>query len=370
MNTTTYNVSAIPWSNGRTITRSIPLTGSTKVEFTLSQLSAYDVPTSTKRLNKVVVDFDDETEELIINRSQTLSGTDGEPGTTIPSLSTEKFYTVLQTDFTDKITRNIYLTLYRDDSEVDVIWLKYTMYKPPIDSYENINLLKTDYFDTDDENEKLLLTFINKNPEVLGLNLIDLDLPTNTGYDPNIGNENVVNNNFTVGFTNDKPYVQTYAGHSNTGAAVGVSLGNIINPNTGLVKQNGSIKLKYRTRAADPNNVGVTPLPSNPHIFYIPLTANSSFLHLSGFLSWNCNDLLKDIDLSTKTITIPLVDIVGTRTNLQDSNYYYFTNVNVGVGTAVTGAVSGGYFLIDLYDANGCDTITTTTSTITAFVNY
>ena len=30
----------------------------------------------------------------------------------------------------------------------------------------------------------------------------------------------------------------------------------------------------------------------------------------------------------------------------------------------------GGYFMIDLYDTSSCDTITTTTSTITAFVNY
>ena len=370
MKTTTYNVSAIPFSNGRTITRSQSLTGTTKVQFNLQQLSAYDAVASTKRINKIIVDFDDHADELTLNRSQTLSGTDNNPGTLIESLSSETFYTVLQTDFTDKIKRNVYFTIYRDDGEVDVVSVTFTMHKPSITEYENVNLLKTDYFNTDEENEKLLLTFINKNPEVLGLNLIDLDTPADQGYTPNLQNQNSNTNEFTVGFTNDKPYVQTYAAYGNTGANIGVSIGNIVNPNTGLLKQNGSIKLKYRTRAADPNNEGATPLPSNPSIFYIPLTANSSFLHLSGFLSWNCNDILNDVDLSTKTITIPLVDIVGTRTNLQDSNYYYFTNVNVGVGAAVTGAISGGYFLVDLYDVDSCDTVTTTTSTITAFVNY
>jgi len=90
-------------------------------------------------------------------------------------------------------------------------------------------------------------------------------------------------------------------------------------------------------------------------------------MHLSGFLTWNCGDLLKDVDLSTKTITIPLVDIVGTRVSLGD---YYFTNVNTGVGTSIMGLASGGYFYVDLYDVSGCDSITTQTSTITAFVNY
>ena len=370
MKTETYNISAIPFTNGRTITRSQSLTGTTRVKFTLDQLSAYDAHTSDKRINKIIVDFDEDGEELILNRSQTLSGTDNNPGTSIESLSSQTFYHVLQTDFTDKLKRNVYLTIYRDDGQVDVVNVKFTMNKPAIESYENINLLKTDYFDTEEDNEKLLLTFINKNPEVLGLNLIDLDTPVEQEYDPKLQNQNTSNNEFTVGFTNDKPYVQTYAAYGNTDTSIGVSLGNIINRNTGLIKQNGSITLKYRTRAADPNNVGATPLPPNPNLFYISLTANSSFLHLSGFISWNCNDLLRDLDLSTKTITIPLVDIVGTRTNLQDSNYYYFTNVNVGVGTSVTGAISGGYFLVDLYDVSSCDTVTTTTSTITAFVNY
>ena len=109
-------------------------------------------------------------------------------------------------------------------------------------------------------------------------------------------------------------------------------------------------------------------MPSNPEIFYIPLTANSSFFHLSGFLSWNCGDILKDIDLSTKTITIPLVDIVGVKT-LRPLTDYYFSNIGVGCGTEPM-QTAGGYFYVDLYDVAGCDSLTTTTSTITAFVNY
>jgi len=359
MNTYTYTVSAIPDETTRTHTKSQSLTGTTDVTFSLSGLSAFDADTDS-RMNKVVVDFDDG-EELVITRPLS--------GTTIPTLSGNTFKHVIQTDFIDQSKRNVYFTIYRDDQYVDVVDVSFTMYKPPINTYEDINLLKTDYFNNDTDDEKVLLTFINKNPEVLGLSLLDLDIPEDAAFDPALSlSQSVSTNEFNVGFTTE--YIQTQASKSNTGGAIQVNLGNNINPNTGLPKENGKVSFKWRTRAAESlqsgNTNAITTLPNNPALFYIPLTANSGFTHLSGFLNWNCGDLLKDIELSTKTITIPLIDITGTRTNLTD---YYFTNVNAGVGTSTT-AISGGYFYVDLYDITGCDDITTTTSTITAFVNY
>lgn len=361
MNTFTYTVTAAPAGLAGTKTKSQSLTGTTNVTFSLSGLSAYDA-TAAYRMNKVVVDFDDG-EELVITRP--LSGTE------IPSLTGNTFKHVIQTDIVDQAKRHVYFTIYRDDTLVDVVDLKFTMFQPPITTYEDINLLKTDYFNNDVDDEKLLLTFINKNPEVLGLSLLDLDIPKEASFDPAIAlNQGVSANDFTVGFTTE--YVQTQAANSNTGGAIQVNLGNNLNA-MGLPKENGKVSFKWRTRAADTaaggNTNAVINLPNNPTLFYIPLTANSGFTHLSGFLTWNCSDLLKDIDLSTKTITIPLLDITGTRTTFNLSNYY-FTNVNVGVGTSMTGLASGGYFYVDLYDVTGCDNITTTTSTITAFVNY
>ena len=361
MNTFTYTVTAIPVAAAGTKTKSQSLTGTTDVTFSLSGLSAYDANTSYK-MNKIVVDFDDG-EELVITRPLS--------GTTIPSLTGNTFKHVIQTDIVDQAKRHVYFTIYRDDQKVDVVDLKFTMFKPPVTIYEDVNLLKTDYFNNDIDDEKILLTFINKNPEVLGLSLLDLDVPANADYNPSITtNQNVSANEFNVGFTTE--YVQTHAADSNTGGAIQVNLGNNLNA-MGLPKENGKVSFKWRTRAAEPatsgNTNAVINLPNNPSLFYIPLTAGSGFAHLSGFLSWNCNDLLKDLDLSTKTITIPLIDITGTKTNFTLSNYY-FTNVNVGVGTSVTGFASGGYFYVDLYDVNGCDSLTTTTSTITAFVNY
>ena len=361
MNTFTYTVTATPTSTAGTKTKSQSLTGTTDVTFSLSGLSAYDASTAY-RMNKVVVDFDDG-EELVITRPLS--------GTTIPSLTGNTFKHVIQTDIVDQAKRHVYFTIYRDDLKVDVVDLKFTMFQPPITTYEDINLLKTDYFNNDVDDEKMLLTFINKNPEVLGLSLLDLDIPATADFNPLITtNQNVSTNEFNVGFTTE--YIQTQASDSNTGGAIQVNLGNNLNA-MGLPKENGKVSFKWRTRTAESlasgNVNAVVNLPNNPSLFYIPLTANSGFTHLSGFLSWNCNDLLKDIDLSTKTITIPLLDITGTRTTFNLSNYY-FTNVNVGVGTSMTGLASGGYFYVDLYDVTGCDSITTATSTITAFVNY
>ncbi len=358
MNTTTYTVSATPSPFGGTKTKSQSITGTNNVTFDLGGLSAYDDKAGGNfRVNKVIVDFDDG-EELVITRPLSATG--------IPTLSADTFSHVIESDFTDAAKRHVYFTLYRDDQEVDVIDLKFTVYKAPIVKYDNVNLLKTDYFSDDNNDEKLLLTFINKNPEVLGLSLLDIETNSNAPYDPSLStSQGVSAETFNVGFTTE--YVQTKASNSNTTNAVQVQIGDLLNPNTGLPKSNGSISLKYRTRAADPSTNGAVVLPNNPALFYIPLTANSGFTHLSGFLTWNCGDFIKDIDLSTKTITIPLIDIVGTRVSLGD---YHFTNVATGCGTSITGLASGGYFYVDLYDINGCDTLTTQTSTITAFVNY
>ena len=363
MNTFTYTISASPQAAGRTITKSQTLTGTTNVTFALSGLAEHYDDSAAQKINRVIIDFDEPgTQELIINRPLT--------NTTIPSISAESFSHVLQTDFIDNIKRHVYMTIYRDDLEVDVVDLTVTMKKPAIDVYENINLLKTEYFSTEQENDQLLLTFINKNPEVIGMSLIDLNTQSTNGFDPALpGSTNVNQESFNVGFTTE--YVHLNASDSNSANSIKVALDNILTPN-GTLKQNGGITLKYRTRAANPDELENWNIyaPGNNDLFYIPLSANSGFVHLSGFVHWNCGDLSKDIDLASQIISIPLIDIVGTRTNLADSNYYYFTNVNTGCGTAVSRFVKGGYFFVDVFDESSCDSITTTTSTITAFVNY
>ena len=356
MNSFTYTVASNPLSLGRTISKSQSLTGTQKVTFALSGLQPYDADTQ-KRINKIIVDFDDgTTDDLVINRPHS--------GTEIQTLSTHTFEHVLETDITDAFNRHVYFSVFRDDTHVDVIDVKFTMYKAPLSTYKDVNLLKTDYFNNNTDDEKLLLTFVNQNPEVLGLSLLDIDIDAANAFNPSIsGSQHENKNSFNVGFTTE--YIQTNASVSNTGNNVQIELTDLIDTNTGAVKNNGRINLKYRTRAATAAT-GAVNLPSNPELFYIPLAPTSAFFHMSGALTWTCGDLLKDLDLSTKTITIPLVDIKGTRTNLTD---YYFTHFVPGVGTS-TQTLSAGNFYVDLYDVSSFDTVTTTTSTITAFVNY
>jgi|19_taG_2_1085344.scaffolds.fasta_scaffold00157_4 hypothetical protein len=380
MNTLTYTVSLSDGllqhnsGTGTTFYQTQALTGTTDVTFALSGLSAYDASTSQK-INKIVVDYDEgirgrdglSAPNLIINRPLST--------TIIPTLSTETFNQVLQTEFTDEIERNVYFSLYRDDLEVDIIEAKFTITKPSIDIYENINLIKTDYFNNEEDNEKILLTFINKNPEVLGLSLINLNLPGGEGHDPALPVPRYTGTNlFNIGFTTE--YVQVDAKDSNTGDSIQISLDDIYTA-TGEIKNNSKVTLRYRTRAADPNEAILKEInyPNTVEagsLLYVPLTANTGFVHLSGFVNWNCNDLIKDVSLQKQTINIPLVDIKGTRTNLADYTiqYYFQAGGTVGIGASQSTPLSSGYFYVDLFDVNACDSITTRTNTITAFVNY
>jgi len=371
MNTYTYTVSGgnqenlggSPPATASLSTFSASLTGTTNVTFSLSGLSSYDNH-ATRKINKIIVDFEkDGSDELIINRPIVT--------TSIPPISTNTFTHVLETEPIDNTIKNVYLTLYRDDLKIDIIDIGFKMSQPGIESFEDINLINTDYFNTNNStDEKLLLTFINKNPEVLGLNLIDIDAIARSEFDPALTySQTISSESFNIGFTTE--YVQVDANESNTGDAIIVQLKDIYIPNTNnTVKNNDNITIRYRTRAANPD-IGNIYMPGNDSITdtqYVPLTANSAFMHLTGYVNWNPGDLLKDKDLHEKIISIPLLDITGTRASLADSQYYYFTNV--GTGVSVSQLPIGGYFMVDVYDPQSCNTITTGVSTITAFVDY
>jgi|7_EtaG_2_1085326.scaffolds.fasta_scaffold00680_10 hypothetical protein len=372
MNTYTYTVSGgnqenfggSPLATASLSTFSASLTGTTNVTFSLSGLSSYDSH-ATRKINKIVVDFEkDGSDELIINRPIVT--------TSIPPISTNTFTHVLETEPIDNTIKNVYLTLYRDDLKIDIIDIGFKMSQPGLESFEDINLINTDYFNTNNStDEKLLLTFINKNPEVLGLNLIDIDAIAKSEFDPALTySQTISSESFNIGFTTE--YVQVDANESNTGDAIVVQLKNIYLPNTNKKpKNNDNITIRYRTRAANPD-IGNIYIPGQSlakgDTTYIPLTANSAFMHLTGYLNWNGGDLIKDVNLSKKTISIPLIDITGTRASLADSSYFYYTNV--GTGVSVSQIPLGGYFMVDLYEPKSCNTITTGISTITAFVDY
>ena len=369
MNTYTYQVTGgnssghthgTPTATSTLSTFSVSLTGTTSVTFSLTGLSSYDAH-ATRKINKIIVDFEkDGSDELIINRPIST--------TSIPAISTNTFVHVLETEPIDNTIKNVYLTLYRDDLIVDMIDIGFTMSQPGVETFEDINLINTDYFNTKDStDEKLLLTFINKNPEVLGLNLIDVNTVARSEFDPALTySQTISSESFNVGFTTE--YIQVDANESNTGEDIIVRVHDIYNPVSKKPKDNDNITLRYRTRAAHPD-FGTITFPGNPSdTLYVPLTANSAFVHLTGYLNWNAGDFIKDTDLSKKIISIPLLDITGTRSSLADSQYFYFTNV--GTGVSVSQLPIGGYFMVDVYDPQSCNTMTTGISTITAFVDY
>ena len=83
------------------------------------------------------------------------------------------------------------------------------------------------------------LSFINKNPEVIGLSLLDLDIPDEAGYDPKLsGSQAVSATSFNVGFTTT--YTQVAGSTSNTSEQIQVELQDIIDTATGLPKNNGN----------------------------------------------------------------------------------------------------------------------------------
>ena len=367
MNTYTYTVSGgnqenfggSPPATASLSTFSASLTGTTNVTFSLSGLSSYDNH-ATRKINKIIVDFEkDGSDEVIINRPIVT--------TSIPPISTNTFTHVLETEPIDNTIKNVYLTLYRDDLKIDIIDIGFKMSQPGIESFEDVNLINTDYFNTKDStDEKLLLTFINKNPEVLGLNLIDIDAISRSEFDPALTySQTISSESFNIGFTTE--YVQVDANESNTGDSIVVTINDIYNTTTKKPRNNDNITIRYRTRAAHPD-IGSISIPGDTGALYVPLTANSSFVHLTGYLNWNAGDLLKDVELAEKTISIPLIDITGTRASLADSSYFYYTNV--GSGVSVSQIPHGGYFMVDLYEPQSCNTVTTGISTITAFVDY
>ena len=83
-------------------------------------------------------------------------------------------------------------------------------------------------FSVTDANNFYLL---NKNPEVLGLNLIDLNVLSQSEYDPTLSHsQSISSESFNIGFTTE--YVQIDASNSNTGDSIIVQLSEIINPIT------------------------------------------------------------------------------------------------------------------------------------------
>ena len=306
------------------------LTSTTDVTFSLSGIDQTESP-----VDKVIVTFTENDKEIVFNRD--LSST-----TDSKSLSTVTFTEVLDNDIIDLGRPNeVEILLHRDDGITDLYTVVFRMYASQLDDYTDVNLIKGDFIDTDSSQDNVLLTFEADDPGLVGTSLLSTNTDEYLFYGS--GTTETSSCSTEVGFLDEYDFVA---------AAVSNATFNV---SAGGCSENG-FKLKFRTRTG----VGTANYPGVG--YFNPALPNSQFIHVTGFLDFNPNQ-----DTRVKDICIPLVDVKGS--NLKPGVTHKLEDVSTGVGTGLS-ALSGGYFFIDLYDIDGCETVTLGTSTLTAYITY
>ena len=329
MKTFTYTLSTNQQTSTATVsTLSQSMTGTTTVTFSLS-----DIDQSQSPVDKVIVTFYDD-RELVFNRDLSSS-------TDTKSLSSTTFTQVIHSELINSCEKPVEILLHRDDGITDFYTVEFKMFKSVLDDYVDINLIKTDFIDTDISQDNILLTFEGDNPGLVGTNV----LSTNQSEYYYFGSGTTATSSCSteVGFADEYDFVQ---------AALSFATFNI--SATGCM--DGRFRMKYRTRVG----VGTANYPGLGD--FIPALPNTQFIHVTGYLNWYPDEVT-----TVKNISIPLIDVYGS--DLTPGQDIYFENVCTGIGTCLM-PVSAGYFYVDLYDLEGCETVNIATSTLTAYITY
>tara|TARA_E500000318_G_C3567534_1_gene216336 strand:+ start:4225 stop:5247 length:1023 start_codon:yes stop_codon:yes gene_type:complete len=335
MKISTYTLTTSQQTNTATIsTVTQNLTGTTNITFSLSGIDQVQSP-----VDKIIVTFYDD-REVVYSR-------DLETTTDVKSLSSAVFTQVIHSELIDGCEKQVDFLLHRDDGISDLYTVAFKMYKSILSDYVDINLVKSDFFEVDsngNNGDTLLLTFEADNPELVGLNYLNLD-SNDYNYFGSTENTNTSSCSTVVDFVakDEIAIIEAYRSHS----LIDVSAAGCLD---------SKFNLKYRTRTG----IGTANLPGLGWVE--PAIMNSQFMHVTGFLQWHSND-----DSSIKDINIPIIDIYGS--NLENPYSVYLNNVCTGVGTSLM-PVSGGYFFVDLYGLAGCETVNIGTSTLTAYISY
>lgn len=331
MKTFDYTLNTTQQSSTATVdTLTQNLTGTTDVTFSLSGIDQTESP-----VDKVIVTFTENDKEIVFNRD--LSTT-----TDSKSLSAVTFTEVLDNDIIDLGRPNeVEILLHRDDGITDLYTIVFRMYASQLDSYTDINLIKSDFIDTNNSQDNVLLTFEAEDPGLVGTSLLSANTDEYLFYGS--GTTETSSCSTEVGFQDEFDFVAAALSHG------------IFNVEADGCSENG-FKLKFRTRTG----IGTANYPGVG--YFNPAIPNSQFIHVSGFLDFYPTDVTR-----VKNINVPLLDIKGS--NLKPNVVYQLENVATGIGTSLT-PLSGGYFFIDLYDIDGCETVTLGTSTLTAYITY
>lgn len=334
MNTFDYTLTTTQTTTATFSTLNQNLTGTKMVNFSLSGIDQAE-----SAVDKIIVTFYDD-REIVFNRSL-------ETTADIKSLSATTFSQIIESEIISECSKPVIFTLHRDDGVTDSFTVMFNVFTNIVDDYGDINLIKTDYLDAGNNGsygETLILNFAGDRPGIGGLNLINFNKDDFDFYSETSTNITSAEN-VKVGFVDEFDIVNSYVSHRDFKVQ---RIGAMSSP----------FFVKYRTRSGTVTAVG----PDGTTV-YSPASPNTQFANVSGYLHWECND-----DQSLKDITVPIVDIKGSL--LSDDTIHVMGNSQVGVGTSLM-PVENGYFFVDLFNVNSCDTtVTLGTSTLTAFINY
>lgn len=326
-----YNLNTTQQTSTATVsTITQNLTGTTTVTFSLSDIDQTQSP-----VDKVIITFYDD-RELVFNRSL-------DPSIDTKSLSSTTFTQIIHSELIDSCEKPVDILLHRDDGITDFYTIQFKMFKSLLSDYTDVNLIKTDFIDTEDSQDNLLLTFAADDPGIVGTSILSSNIDDYFYFGSNTTATSSCSTQ--VGFIDEYDFVQ---------AALSFSTFNI----SAAGCLDSKFKFKYRTRVG----VGTSVINFPGLGSFIPAIPNTQFVHVTGCIGWFPGETTR-----VKDISVPLIDVYGA--NLSTAAENYFENVTTGVGTSIM-PVSGGYFYIDLYDLEGCETINIATSTLTAYITY
>ena len=335
----TLTTSQTTASGGSLSADTISLTGTNNVIFSLSGIGQ-----QYSTINKVIAEFPNRSEQVF---TRTLTAN-------VSSLSATIFNNIIESEVQDECSKEISFYLHRDDGFIDTHVLTFDVTTTNLDDYTDVNLIKSEYFAIDTNDNNLVLTFNADDPNITGVNLIDFDQISRPTHPE-----------------------KTKKYFSNTGSPVS-SLSSLISLHADTIVTNaGRSNLKGLTIRSGDNSQRATvkfttrvPTVTTELVDYVdtskifsPAIPNTTFFHTSGQIVWHANE-----EVQVKSFNIPLIDSYGAYVNIlgTGNTQAYFHNYFTGQ----TQTVSANYFFVDLFDLSGCEVELCECSTLTAYINY
>ena len=330
----TLTTSQTATSAGSLSADTISLTGTNNVIFSLSGI---DQQYST--INKVIAEFPNRSEQVF---TRTLTDN-------VSSLSATTFNSIIESEVQDECSKEISFYLHRDDGFIDTHVLTFDVTTTNLDDYTDVNLIKSEYFAIDTNDSNLVLTFNADDPNITGVNLIDIDQISKTkGTDYGTTRSSVSSLSSLISL-----HAETFITNAGRSNLKGLAI------RSGDSSQRATVKFTTRVPTVTTELVEY----GDTSKIFSPAIPNTTFFHTSGQIVWHANE-----EVQVKSFNIPLIDSYGAYINIlgTGNEQAYFHNYFTGL----TQPVSANYFFVDLFDLSGCDVELCECSTLTAYINY